>query len=121
FGGLPNGPSAIRPALAWFNDLGNGIAVQGFVSQNITTGQGHILSHATQSLSYYGFSVQCPLPEVKHLFLYGEALGSVIVDDGDVESRPAFLLGVQYHLDADCWLSLAATARHGLISCVWKF
>jgi len=125
FGGLANGPSYVCPALSFFHDLGWGTALQGFVSENISTGAGW--EDNWNRKMFYGMAWQCPLAwdrtSPQGLFFFVQALGHANYDPAhSTATHPAMMVlpGLQWRLGDNCWLSLGGS-QHGLLSCFWRF
>jgi hypothetical protein len=134
--GVADGPTILSPHFAWFHQVGNGTAIQGFVGKNVRAN-----SHWSDSLERqinYGLALQSPLPGTEstpgrsvHLFL--EALGRYRID-GDPSLRSPLnwelLPGIHWQLGESWWMSggilmpLTATrpdARLWQITCSWQF
>jgi hypothetical protein len=127
FDGLPTGPAVFSPAVAWFQELGNGTAVQGFVSQNVKTMDSGAWARSFSTRTFYGMAFQCPIPTFErqgpsNVFFFVEAIGGLRLNsEGTYTWREMQLLpGIQWRLNDTCWLSLGGT-RHGLVTCSWQF
>jgi hypothetical protein len=110
-GGLAHGPTFISPALAWFQELGNDTALQGFVGKHI-----HANSRWADTLEQsiqYGVALQRPIPGLPptptssfHMFV--EALGRQR-NNGDLVDRPPatwqVLPGVHWRWGENWWMS----------------
>ena len=125
-GGVANGPSYVVPALAWFQDLGNGAALQSYIGQNI-----HAIPRFTDRMNtnfHCGVALHCPVPGTdstneQGLFFFVQALGRYHFDDGSTPAnRPMWEVvpGVQWRLNNNCWMSVGAS-RYNFLSCFWKF
>jgi hypothetical protein len=125
-GGVANGPSYVVPALAWFQDLGNGAGLQSYIGQNI-----HASPRFTDRMNtnfHYGVAFHCPVPGTEStneqgLFFYLQALGRYRFEDsGSTNGRPnwEFVPGIQWRLNGNCWMSVGAS-RYNFLSCFWKF
>ena len=124
WGGVANGPTVLCPALSWFQDLGRGTALQGFVSENIQAGAGW--DDNWNRRLYYGMAWHCPVPRLdttkdKNLFFFVQTMGNFRYQV-DHDPRPAMnvLPGIQWRLSDSCWMSLGGS-RHGLFTCSWQF
>jgi hypothetical protein len=123
-GGVANGPTIFCPAVSWFHDLGQGTALQGFVSQNINPSPGWQENWSRRL--YYGMAWQCPLfgqdkDPNQGVFFFIQAMGRFYYDE-NTSTRPAMTLlpGIHWRVSDNCWLSVGGT-RHGLISWAWQF
>lgn len=121
-GGIANGPTSVIPAVAGFQDLGYGAALQGYFGQSIQANSR--LSDRLDSNLQYGLSVQCAVPgapsgTAKGLFLYFAALGRYNVD-GSHTALWEFVPGVQMRINGNCWMSLGAS-RYNFLTCSWKY
>jgi hypothetical protein len=125
-GGVANGPSHVVPALAWFQDLGNGAALQSYIGQNIQAS-----SRFTDRMNtnfHYGIAFHCPVPGTdatneQGVFLFVQALGRYrTYDNGSTDSRAMweFVPGIQWRLNGNCWMSVGAS-RYNFLSAFWRF
>jgi hypothetical protein len=125
-GGDPDAPSRLLPSVAFFQDLGNGAALQGFVGQNVFS-DGR-LSGATGGPLEYGLAVQCPLPwfdfkQGRGIFVFVQTLGRLQHDyDRLIGKAPNWELvpGIHWRFGESGWFSLGAS-RTTLFTCFWKF
>ena len=123
WGGLGNGPTLVKPAFAWFHDLGEGAALQGYVGQNIQAN-----SRWSDSLSdnlEYGMAVQCPCPGLcspgQGVYFFFQALGRYHEgNNSDRSTTWQMIPGIHWRLTDSFWMSLGA-ARRGLLTCSWQF
>jgi hypothetical protein len=125
-GGLQEGPTMFRPALAWFQELGDGTALTGFVSKTIRAGARW--SDEMECNIHCGMALQYELPwlgfwpgQSVHLFM--EALGRYRVLGDSTVTRPLnwdLIPGIHWRMGESWWLSVGA-ARRGLITCSWQF
>lgn len=134
--GVSDGPTVLSPNFAWFHEIANGMAIQGFVGKHLRAN-----SRWADSLERQincGLALQSPLFSADsaagrsvHLFL--EALGRYRVE-GDAAQRPPFnwdlLPGVHWRVGDNWWMSggilmpLGAPrpeARLWQITCSWQF
>ena len=134
--GISDGPTVLSPHFAWFHEVGNGTAVQGFVGKDLRAN-----SHWSDSLERqinYGLALQSPLPGIEpapgrsvHVFL--EALGRYRID-GDPSLRAPLnwelLPGVHWRLGDSWWMSGGILMPLGVprpdahlwqITCSWQF
>jgi hypothetical protein len=123
-GGVANGPTSVIPALAGFQNLGYGAALQGYFGQSIQAGSRW--SNQANSNFHYGMAVQCAVPgtgastgSAQGLFLFFEALGRYNVDASHT-ALWEFVPGVQMRLNGNCWMSLSAS-HYNFLSCSWKY
>jgi hypothetical protein len=125
-GGLADGPTVFCPAIAWFQELGEGTALQGFVCKNIRANSRW--SDELENNIEYGMGVQCAIPGLStdpnrgvHFFV--EAVGRYRVDGETLPGRPMtweFIPGIHWRLGDKWWLSVGA-ARTNVITCSWQF
>jgi hypothetical protein len=136
--GVAGGPTVIDPALAWYHELENGLAFQGFVAKSLAA-RAHWSDNLERSVRY-GVAVQSPLPGTAasspgsvHMFV--EALGySRLVEDtpGPREWASWQLLpGLHWQVRENWWLSgglivpLQGSYRFDpdfwQITCSWRF
>jgi hypothetical protein len=125
-GGVADGPTVFVPAVAWFQELGFGSALQGFVAKSI-----HARSGWTGDLEnriHYGMALQCAVPGLctdsrNGLHLYLEALGRFRYDGENAPGRPMTLElipGIHWQL-ADRWRLSFGAARTHVLTCQWHF
>ncbi len=124
-GGIENGTTFVRPSLAWFQDLGMGTALHGFVGQNMRPrlrSNDHFRPGA-----HFGLAWQCPIPtlddeEQNNLFFFIQALGGFRYEQDRYSSRPGWDIfpGIHWRMNNNCWMSLGGY-RHGLITCSWQY
>jgi hypothetical protein len=124
-GGVMDGPTKIRPAFAWFQELGDGTALHGFVSKTIR-------AHARWSGDFddnidYGMALQYTLPGSGifpgNVYFFLEALGRYHLLGDTTPGRPLtweFIPGIHWRMGESWWLSIGA-ARRSLIKCSWQF
>jgi hypothetical protein len=109
--GLADGPTVCRPNLAWFHEVGEGGALQGFVGKNfrLNSGWGEHLGAGFA----YGMAVNHPLPwfdasPMPRIHVFVEALGRYRID-GETNGRGAaaweLLPGLHWRVGDGCWLS----------------
>jgi hypothetical protein len=123
YGGLSGGPTVLTPSVSLFQEVGLGMAVQGFVGQNVRAmlHNNDVVGRTVQC----GMGFQCPLLEIggkdRGLYLFMQAIGRVY--EGDRDGRDynlAFVPGVHWRVSEKCWFSLGAS-RFGLLTCRWQF
>jgi hypothetical protein len=124
YGGLNDGPTILMPSVSLFQELGMGMAVQGFVGQNIRPAL-----HNTDAMGrtmQCGMGVQCPLMEIggpnRGLYLFMQAIGRVYEGDR-ADGRDymwAVVPGVHWRVNDKCWLSIGAS-HFSLLTCSWQF
>jgi len=122
-GGVANGPTIFCPAVSWFQDLGRGTALQGFVCQNIHPSPGWEENWSRRM--YYGMAWQCPLfgqekDPNQGVFFFVQAMGRFYYDDNTTRPAMTILPGLHWRVNDNCWLSVGGT-RHGIISWAWQF
>jgi hypothetical protein len=124
-GGVNNGPTYVIPAVAGFQDLGFGAALQGYFGQNIQANSRW--TDLTPNFNY-GMAVQYAVPWVstnaeQGLFVYFEALGRYRTDPTQPGGHTAlweFVPGVQMRLSNNCWMSLGAS-RYNFLTASWRY
>lgn len=134
--GLAGGPTRLRPALAYFQELEDGWALHGFVSRNVAA-----RAHWSQGLEHglrYGLAVQRPLPGLvtetgTGLHFFVEALGrSHGAPDLAPHTEPNWELlpGLHWRIRDDWWVSggmIVPLERQRLdldlwhVTCAWRF
>jgi hypothetical protein len=122
-GGIANGPTTFCPALSWFQDLGQGTALQGFVCQNVYARPGWEDNPTRRT--FYGVAWQCPLfghdkDSDQGVFFFVQAMGRFYYDETSTRPAMTILPGIHWRVSDNCWLSVGGT-RHGLISWAWQF
>jgi hypothetical protein len=125
-GGLQGGPTLLRPNLAWFQELGEGTALHGFVSETIRA-HAHWAGELGSSINY-GMAVHYELPALGmcplHSFqLFMEALGSYRLFGYSALVRPIswdFIPGVRWQMGESWWLAIGAS-RRSVVTCSWQF
>jgi hypothetical protein len=125
-GGLADGPTVICPALAWFQELGPGAALQGFVGKNIRARAGW--TDDLENGIHYGMAVQYALPGLAfcpkqsvHVFL--EALGRYRYEGENAPGKPLtweLIPGIHMRMGEKWWLSVGA-AKTNILTCGWQF
>jgi hypothetical protein len=125
-GGLADGPTVVSPMVSWFQELGGGTALQGFVAKNIRARAGW--TDDLDSGFHYGMALQCPVPGLCPCPQYGlhffvEALGRYRFDGENAPGRPMLweiIPGIHWRMGEKWWLSVGA-AKTSVISCSWRF
>ena len=120
-GGIANGPTTFCPAVSWFQDLGQGTALQGFVCQNVNARPGW--EDNWSSRMFYGMAWQCPLLGVdkdQGVFFFVQAMGRFYYDENSARPAMTILPGIHWRISDNCWLSVGG-GRHGIISWAWQF
>lgn len=125
FGGLANGPTAFLPAISWFQDLGEGTALQAYVGQSIRANSAW--RDNLGSGFQYGMAVQYPLPAVstqmQNLYFFVQALGRYRYDGATTDGRQALwevLPGLHWRWSETGWMSLGVS-HYNFLSCSWQF
>ncbi len=125
-GGVDSGPTVLSPSLAWVHDLGEGMAVHGFVGQQIQAN--------SRWREYLGADLQCGMAlhypllardgsAVQGLYFFLHALGRLNQEpDRAGEKAPAWEVvpGLYWRMNERCWLSMGGS-RQGQITCSWKY
>jgi hypothetical protein len=125
-GGIADGPTVFSPTLAWFQELGGGTALQGFVSKNIRARSGW--SDDLENGLHYGMAVQCPIPGLCPCPQYGmhffiEAIGRYRYEGENAPGKPMsweIIPGIHWRVGEKWWLSVGA-AKTNVITCSWRF
>jgi hypothetical protein len=133
--GVASGLTVFSPSLAWFQELSEGVAIQGFVGKEVPANASWMAS--VRRGVQYGLGLQAPLcdaapgqPAEFHFFV--EALGchrrftTIDLPANTWEVLP----GVHWRLTDDCWLSGGVSfpvgtprfdSRLWQITCSWEF
>jgi hypothetical protein len=112
--------------VGWFQELGGGAALQGFVSKHIRTGGNW--GDQLESNFNCGMALECAIPWLSadanhgcHFFV--EALGKYRPGGPDV-AGPAMswevIPGIHWRMGENWWVSIGA-ARKSLITWSWQF
>lgn len=135
FDGLDDGPTILSPNVAWFQEIGNGTAIQGFVGTDMRARA--LRSDRPANALQYGLALQKPFPLADgvsgrqvHLFL--QALGRYHPQDdlGTSRTRDLSLLpGIHWQMSESWWLSSGVNLPLGnsrpenmwQITCSWQF
>jgi hypothetical protein len=113
FGGVSDGPTVVSPAFSVSHDLGQGMAIQGFVAKNVAISNADGTFFLQRNLQY-GMALQRPLladgPDGwRNFFLSMGALGQVQPDRDNVKLLSTWdvLPGLHWHVNDDWWVSSA--------------
>jgi hypothetical protein len=135
FDGLEEGPTILSPSVAWFHDVGNGTAIQGYVGKDVPT-RARGFERPASGLQY-GLAVQSPFPLAEgvpsrqfHVFV--EALGRYRTAEEAGSGRAmdlGLLPGIHWRMNESWWLSsgvhvpLGASRPENLwqLTCSWQF
>ena len=128
-GGLQSGPTILTPGVSVFHDLGNGLALQGYVGQNF---RASLRDDLTDNALNCSMGFQCPMPllttrQDQGVYLFVQALAnynydSIRASNGGHATNWEFIPGVHYRLNPNCWMSLGASMNgNGLLTCLWQF
>jgi hypothetical protein len=128
-GGLLNGPSYVSPNVAWYHDLVDGVALQGYVGQNISTQPGWE-SHLGSNL-HGGMAIQYALPGTEPIasqgcYLFVQALARYRYDSGGLPTNNSplmiwdFVPGVHFRWSDNCWMSVGVS-RYQFLTCAWQY
>jgi hypothetical protein len=126
-GGLADGPTVLRPAVAVFQELGDAAALHGFVAGQIRTHAGW--TDELESGIQYGMAVQCAVPGLcngprQGVHVFVEALGRYRGETTDPSpARPMtweIIPGVHWRVGERWWVSVGA-ARTSLLTCCWRY
>lgn len=124
--GVSQGPTILCPHVAWFQELGDGAALQGFVAKNFRANADTIGQF--NSGIHYGMAVHYPVLGLcdesnRGLFFFVEGLGRYRYDSS-LGPRPAatweVVPGLHWRARDDFWISVGAT-RNGLFTASWRF
>jgi hypothetical protein len=115
----------LQPNIAWFHDLGEGTALQGFVGQHIQA-NGRWRENLDRSLRC-GVAWQYPLflPEKcsqqgVYFFVQGMAGYRSDFDRPGRSAAWEVVPGIHWHVSSNCWMSLGGS-RYGLFTCSWQY
>jgi hypothetical protein len=123
-GGLNQGPTVFTPSLAWFHDLGEGLAMHGFVGQRVrANGQwDDAFDHGFRA----GLACQCPIlwqPQADQgLFFFFQAVAyhRNEIDDNGPTTRWDLIPGLHWRVNPDCWMTVGAS-RQPMVTWSWQF
>jgi hypothetical protein len=126
FNGVNNGPTTVSPTLSWFQELGAGTALQGYVGQSIRAN-----SRWQDNLNanfQYGMGLQYPLPITRpqskqNVYIFVQALGRYRYDGVSVDGHQAYwevLPGVHWRWSDSCWMSVGVS-HNNFLTCSWQF
>jgi hypothetical protein len=134
--GLADGPTVLNPNLSWFQEVGGGAAIQGFVGKSMRAAAHWTDQPALHGLQY-GLALQSPLvlPDgtpTKKVHLFVEALGRYRpnTDSGQASAVNWDLVpGVHWRMSESWWMSggvllpLGEVRQEGRfqITCSWQF
>jgi hypothetical protein len=125
-GGRGQGPILVTPSLAWFHDLGDGVALHGFVGQDLQAN-----SRLRENLDAgwcCGLAWQYPLafgednPD-QAVFFFVQGLASYRAEFERQTGPNMFwevVPGIHWRVNTDCWLSIGAS-RRSLVTWSWQF
>jgi hypothetical protein len=139
FDGLPDGPTYVNPSLSWFQDLGDGSAIQGFVGKTMRAHL-HDVDTVPRNLQY-GLVLQHPLSAFDadqgpgpRVFLFVETLGRYRLDDNSASPQALnqwnVLPGIHLQTGDHSWLSGGVIVPIGpsrtepglwQVTCSWQF
>jgi hypothetical protein len=134
--GVTGGPTILTPAMAYFQEMENGAAVQAFVGKHFGARPGW--SDGLERSVHYGLALERPLfsgpaDSPKNVYMFLEALGhSRLVTYTGQSPAPCWrmLPGVHWRLTSNCWMSggvlVPLNNTHvdpGLMqfTCSWRF
>jgi hypothetical protein len=133
--GLAHGPTVFRPNLSWWQDLGNGCGLNGYVCKSVRSGAA-VFDRIEQGYRC-GLAWENPLTDDDrttsgsvHFFM--EALARYQPDTFNGQRPPAWevLPGLHWQFNQNCWLSGAYVLPVGpsrddnalwQLTCWWKF
>jgi hypothetical protein len=126
FGGLAQGPTVASQSLSWFQDLGAGTALQGYVGQSIQANSGW--RDNLHEGFHYGMALQYPLPPVaaqqtQNLYVFVQALGRYRYDGVTTDNHAAFwevMPGLHWRWNTNSWLSVGVS-HYNFLTCAWQF
>jgi hypothetical protein len=125
-GGLAQGPTLLNPSVAWFQELGEGAALHGFLGQHIQANDRW--NENFNRCLRCGLAWQYPLlldgdddPE-QGLFFFVQTVAGY---GGNIDraGRPPtwdVVPGIHWRVSSNSWMSLRGS-RHGLFTCAWQF
>jgi hypothetical protein len=125
-GGVAEGPTVVRPSVAWFQEIGSATALQGFVAKRIQARSGW-----TENLETgfrYGVAFQYTVPWLstgpnQSVQFFVEALGRYQKDAVSCPTQAPlleFVPGIHWRVGDNWWISVGA-ARRTLVTCSWQF
>ncbi len=132
--GINDGPTFVSPALTVFHDLGDGVALHGFVCKDVRANSAWRDGVADASGLKYGLALQQPVPgltadSTRGLFLFVEAQGYVA--DQNTGRAWEVVPGLHYRLSDNWWMSggvlvPVGPTRYGQagqwhLSCSWQY
>jgi hypothetical protein len=137
--GVDGGPTQFSPAVTWLQDLGDGLAIQGFVGKTMRA-RFRDVDTAPRNLEY-GMVVQHPLPvpgvdtdTSARVYLFVETLGRYRFEDSPSGAPPGarwdVLPGIHLQAGENWWLSggvmfpLGPSRYEGglwQVTCAWQF
>jgi hypothetical protein len=123
--GAADGPTYLSPNLGWFQELGNGAAIQACLTKNIRANPRWL--DRMEGGFHYGVAFQYPCPGLcdlpdRGLFFFVEGLGRYRYADvpGGRSAVWEVVPGLHLRLSEDFWVSFGA-ARTGLLTCSWRY
>jgi hypothetical protein len=134
--GVERGPTVLRPALAWYQDLGNGTGLHGFVAKNVRASSAW--TDQLEQSFHYGLALERPLADDTYrtgccIHMFMEALGNYQSETYNTHRLPApleLLPGLHWQLRDSWWLSGGLLVPLGTshvdadlwqITCSWRF
>jgi hypothetical protein len=134
--GVSSGPTFISPHVAWFQELGGGTAIQGFVGKDVRANSEW--SSGLHRSVRYGLAVQCPVPAAENLpgqgmHMFIEALGRYHYDaltPGTAQPNLELLPGLHWRMAENWWVSGGLLVPLGAprpenklwqFTCSWQF
>jgi len=134
--GLARGPTVLRPNLAWWQDLGGGTGLHGYLCKDVVPG-GAVLDRFEQGYRCglaWASVLPDPIPDgVGTFHFFMEALARYQPDSFNGQRPPAWevLPGLNWQMNDSCWMSGAVVLPVGparadntglwQLTCWWKF
>jgi hypothetical protein len=134
--GAPDGPTVVCPNFAWYQNLGEGALLQGFVGKNVRAAGGWT-DNLTRNIEC-GVAVQRPVPTLggdinRNVYFFLQAFGHSKADNSP-DQRQQFLWellpGVHWRMNDKWWVSSGVILPVGTprpdagqlhITCSWQF
>lgn len=125
-GGVNSGKTIMSPALACFQELGDGAALHAFVGQDLCTSARS--RDQWQAGCRYGLALQQAVPLTARgsdqgVFVFVQALGQYQTDTVRADGKTSSLdvvPGIQYRVNGGCWMAVGIS-RYSYLSWVWQY
>lgn len=125
-GGVANGTTVLMPALACFQDLGDGSAFHAYIGQQINANSRW--RDQMQAGFRCGLAYQQPVPYVpcspdQGLYMFIQALGEYRSDNARSDNKATtweLIPGLHWRMNNACWMSMGIS-RYNFLSCTWQY